>query len=247
MDASLFYYKKIGKVGYRRGPAIAFELGCALAVRADYIADYSYIERSTGLAIFELCESVYKDVRKVDDLVPDRCRGSLIDVRHTDEKLINLTTGLPLSEASLIKKRLYIMSLIVKRRDEKCISRLGDEVRKRGLGIISGPRFIHIYNGKGKLGVLEKLGKIFPSLRNSVIAYAGDTLTDKNALERADIAFVMPQPDYKLKVRPQRTDYIIPPYPAPRGWVWAVNKLMTYRSFLASETKASSELKNAGP
>ena len=235
LEASLMYYEEVGRPGYKGGPAIAFELGCALASKPDIMTEYDYVDRSTGLAIFELCRSVYTDLRGANYIVPDRCRDIFLDVSNVDENLINVMTGLPLKEASLIKKRRYIMSLIVKRQDRTCIKRLIDEIASRGLNVVTGPRFIHIYDGKGKLGVIEALGRIFPDLRNCIIAYAGDTITDKEALERADLAFVMPQPDYRLKVRPQRSDYIIPPYPAPEGWAWVVDKLISYLDVLSVE------------
>ncbi|MCX8196647.1 MAG: hypothetical protein N3F67_06220, partial [Acidilobaceae archaeon] len=51
-----------------------------------------------------------------------------------------------------------------------------------------------------------------------------DSPLDLDMLEMADVAIVIPRGGV-IDVRPRRADYIVAPYPAPQGWVWASRQI----------------------
>ena len=245
LEAALIYVRELEGLGYKGAPLISFELGSALATSKDLVPEYDYVDSNTGLAIIELSRSVHTEIKRADDVVPERCRDSVLDVRFADDKLISMMTGLPLMEAHLFKRRRYDLTLLIK--NKECIEEIVECGKGLGLNVIVGARFLHVLTGRGKVEVILKIKELLPDFSVSQIAYAGDTVPDKEPLESADLAFVVPQPDFSLKVRPQRSDYVVPPYPAPRGWVWIADFLINHSNLLISETKISSDSKKEGP
>ncbi len=245
LEATLIYYNKLKGPKFFGGPGIAFELGSAIAINPEVAPGYDHIDRSTGLAIIDLSESIYNELRGANDVVPERCQNKVFDIRFADNEKISLMTGLPAEEASLYKLRRYDLVLLLK--DRSCIDLVAENALLQGFNVVIGARALHVLMGNGKVDVVNKIKEIFPALRSHKIAYAGDSLPDLKAMEVADISFVVPQPDYSLKVRPRRSDYIISPLPAPEGWAWIVSYLISQSSFLISDTIDSNESKNAGP
>ncbi|MCS7106586.1 MAG: hypothetical protein NZ902_00520 [Acidilobaceae archaeon] len=127
--------------------------------------------------------------------------------------------GFPEELAALAVRRQLVE--VIWSRDLSCLlSRVG-ELEKRGLRAIAGYRFLHVGRHEGKGRAMELMKALLRARKYIAI---GDSPLDRDMLEMADVAIVIPR-DGMIDVRPRRADYIVAPYPAPQGWVWASRQI----------------------
>ncbi len=109
--------------------------------------------------------------------------------------------------------------------DQQCLDRLGGMLAEMGFYIHRSARLLHIGMHKGK-GVAVDVFRRRSILGGGASIGLGDSEADKDYLEHMDHAIVIPTPDMRLRVRLNRVDYLIPPYPAPRGWVYSIDVIL---------------------
>ncbi len=128
-----------------------------------------------------------------------------------------LILGIERGEATLATRRITLEVLWSP--DIECLKTKLEKLKHKDLKITVG-RFIHIGTHNGKGAAVNKLIQtpIFKGLNTIGI---GDSEIDLEMLETVEKSIIVPQEDGTLRVRPRRANYIITPYPAPKGWTWA--------------------------
>ncbi|MEM0365978.1 MAG: HAD-IIB family hydrolase [Acidilobaceae archaeon] len=195
------------------------EMGGAICAPRGYIVT----DNPLRLEEFE-CKALGLPIREFEDRLERILRDCdyirLSKASPSEAKQIVL---LPEPTAILATRRYFLEVLWSK--DRRCILEREEDLRKEGLNIVVGDRFIHVGSHHGKIKAILEL------LKNPIIVGLesigiGDSIMDQEMLEITDKAIVIPNIDGSTKVKPRRGDYIIAPYPAPQGWVWA-SKLIT--------------------
>lgn len=120
------------------------------------------------------------------------------------------------SQAALATRRSYVEVLWSK--DMRCLEGKIGELERRGLFALGTDRFFHVAKHGGKGRALRVLIDRLAPRRTVAI---GDSSLDLEMLEEADAAVVIPKEGGRAAIRLRRADYVIAPYPAPAGWVWA--------------------------
>lgn len=209
--AEAYYYIKRLGLEDSTLPAAVAESGAAivLAGSLEPIAR----ERVYGVPVIPIARGRVD----VDRVIPGECRGSVRILSRLDPEDAAAITGLPLSEAKLAVARVYDEAVYAP--DARCRRLIEERAAALGYTVLPGRRFIHVNSSRGKaLGVIE-LERLLGPPRLRVLV--GDSPLDKDLLELAGIAVVIPTPPGPhARVRPSRSDYVIAPEPAPEGWVW---------------------------
>lgn len=138
-------------------------------------------------------------------------RLSQLSPREVGELLMR-----PAAEAALAMRRRYVEVLWSK--DMRCLEEKAGELERRGLTVLGTDRFFHVCKHGGKEGAMRVLLR---HMRPRTTIGVGDSSIDRGMLEEVERAIVIPKEGGRLTVRLRRSDYIIAPYPAPAGWVWA--------------------------
>ena len=141
-------------------------------------------------------------------------------------------TGLTPIEARFAKMRSYDETLVFQ--DARCKRRFIKAALKRGLDVVESIRHVHVGLGIGKERGLLKLIKVIPRFRMGRLTTIclGDSPMDRRMLESCNIAIVIPWDDRVCRVMPRGKHVIISPYPAPRGWSWAIEKVLALQGAL---------------
>ncbi|MDM7275834.1 MAG: HAD-IIB family hydrolase [Thermoprotei archaeon] len=130
--------------------------------------------------------------------------------------------GIERGEAILATKRVTLE--VLWSQNIECLKAKLEKLKLRGLEITVGRRFIHVGTHYNKGAAVNKLIEtpIFKGLNTIGI---GDSEIDLEMLETVEKSIIVPQEDGTLRVKPRRSDHIIAPYPAPKGWVWTSNMI----------------------
>ncbi|MEN2999109.1 MAG: hypothetical protein ABDH61_00795 [Acidilobaceae archaeon] len=144
---------------------------------------------------------------------------SYVRLSKTTPAQASAILGYPEEAAALATKRLFLEVLWSK--DLSCLlSRVG-ELERRGLSAIAGYRFLHVGRHEGKRKAVEIMRGLLGAGKYVAI---GDSPLDQDMLEALDVAVVIPRGG-RIAVRPRRADYVVAPFPAPQGWVWASRQI----------------------
>ena|GEM_PF-6818416 len=151
--------------------------------------------------------------------------------KATVEEIVR-EAGLAPKEALFAKMRKYSETLVFN--DAECRKRFIRAALKRGLDVVESVRQVHVGLGIGKERGLLKLVNVLPHFRTGriVTACLGDAPMDKKMLESCDVAVVIPWNDGRCRVMPRNKRVLVSPYPAPRGWSWAIERVLALQGIL---------------
>ena len=141
------------------------------------------------------------------------------------DEVMNVT-GLSREFAEAARRRLFTESLSAA--DRGCLKRLEEVYRGLGYFTHLGRRFLTIGRIPGKAAAVRTLFRLSPLLGSGeayVMAF-GDADMDMEMLEEADEAYVVPS---YSPARPNRSDYMLAPMPAPAGWIYLYDKYVKPR------------------
>jgi len=156
-----------------------------------------------------------------EKLLPPRCRGAVRNITEMSPEEVSGLTGLPPAEAEAATRRRYTLALHGPRR---CLEEARERAAGMGLYARLGRVFLIVGHIWGKAAALRELLRRSPRLRHARLIALGDNEMDLEMLEEADIAIVVPPPRGHWP-RPRRSDYLIAPAPAPKGWAAVIEKL----------------------
>ncbi len=157
--------------------------------------------------------------------------NSLVSVRRLSDEELARISGLPVDEARLIKTRVFMA--VYYGRSRECRARVADMLGSMGYYTGVGRNFLHVGLHKGKAYAVSLVHNIVPLLRGRIRIAAGDSNPDKAMLEDADYPVVIPNPGGRRLIL-SRGDYIVAPYPAPKGWEWLADRILLYLTPLGS-------------
>ena len=211
LDESLIYAKRLGLREECPGYIIVAEEGGVV---------YASNERLLPERFAVLAKP--PDRRLVEELVPERCRGSVrwLDMLTPEE--VSSITGLPLEEAEAARHRRSVLALHGPR---DCLEEVYDALAARGYYVRLGSKFLMVGVGGGKAEAIRYVKRNSPVLRSTPVVALGDSGRDMGMLEEADYAIVVP-PRRGEPLRLHRADYIVAAEPAPTGWVEALERLL---------------------
>ena len=153
-------------------------------------------------------------------LFPPRCRGEVRPVWEMSAGEVSALTGLPLVEAEAARRRRVVAAIHGPR---WCLEEGLAAALSRGLYARLGRVFLMVGRIGGKGPAVSWLLERSPLLRHVRVVALGDSEMDAGMLEEADEAIVVPRDGGWLRLR--RSDYLVAPLPAPRGWLWAVRRV----------------------
>lgn len=133
--------------------------------------------------------------------------------------------GLRGVEALLATRRRFLE--VIWSSDRECLVKASRRLEELGFNILMGRRFLHVglHKGKGE-AVLRLLDRLKPLLNGKVkVIGIGDSEADISFLELVDKPMIIPHDDPSYDIRLGRPDYVVAPYPAPRGWVWVAKQI----------------------
>jgi predicted mannosyl-3-phosphoglycerate phosphatase (HAD superfamily) len=137
---------------------------------------------------------------------------------------------LPIEYAGLVGERMFVE--VYYHPDVSCREAIAVELRKLGYYSGVGRNFLHVGFHKGKAFGVRAVKELVPWIthRNSIAL--GDSSPDVEMLEESDIPVVIPRSGVRLRLR--RGDYLVAPYPAPKGWEYVIRKIVLMKSPLIS-------------
>ena len=159
-------------------------------------------------------------------LVPSHCRREARTINELSTREVSEITGLPPREAEAAKKRLYVAALYAPR---SCLEEAYHAAREAGLYARLGFHFLMLGRIRGKAWALREARRRSPLLRHTETVALGDSEMDREMLEEANAAVVIPRPGGRGLLL-HRGDYLVAPHPAPRGWEWAARKILMERA-----------------
>jgi len=161
-----------------------------------------------------------------ESLAEASCKEKPLVFTESDPEEVAEATGLPKRQALLATRREYDEVILFG--DTLCKRKFVRSALRRGLDVIEGTKMVHVGLGIGKDRGFRKLLELAPQLRGLVKVCLGDSKMDEAFLRMCDLAVVVPWegPRYKASPPLASKSYLVSPYPAPRGWVWAVRKAL---------------------
>ncbi len=162
------------------------------------------------------------DLRLVEKIAPRECRGRLKSLELMSPEDIAALTGLPLLEADAARLRRSVTAFHAPR---ECLEALCDTLSSLGFYTRLGDNFLMAAAGAGKARALRRVKRVSPVLRSTPVLAVGDSEVDREMLEEADYAILVPGPG-GVKMLLHRCDHIVAPSPPPSGWVEAIEALL---------------------
>lgn len=106
-------------------------------------------------------------------------------------------TGLPTEEADLARRRRFDEPFrIVGGDGEACVDAVRRSAEKRGLSVVHGGRFLHLFGHGGKGAAVRRLLDLFPCPSGRWLTVGlGDAESDLPTLEAVHLPILMPRPD----------------------------------------------------
>jgi len=197
------------------------EMGGAICATRGYLS----FSNPMDIGGFE-CEALGSPIAMFEGYLDDVLREcSAVRLSKASQGEAEEILGLRGLEAILATRRVFLE--VIWSRDRGCLERISRRLEARGLNTFMWRRFLHVglHRGKG-VAVVRLLELLRPLLKGRVkVIGVGDSEADKEFLETVGIAIVIPQEDGRQAVGLQRADYIVAPYPAPKGWVWASHQI----------------------
>jgi len=176
-----------------------------------------YVDLALGRELDEFAEATLLAFREAG------CAEPPVDVADLGAEKLSEITGLPPSLARLIPLRRHIK--VFYHPSVECKRRAAAILESWGYYTSVGRNFIHIGAQRGKAWAVSWILRNVPRLRGLGYVAMGDSDHDKEMLERACLAFVIP-PESGNPLRLDRADYVVAPYPAPEGWVYASESVL---------------------
>jgi mannosyl-3-phosphoglycerate phosphatase len=140
------------------------------------------------------------------------------------------TTGLPLPAAKLALQRDFDEPFFFVRADAAAEARFVELARDRGLELVRGGRFWHLFQGSDKGRAVRKLMELYLASTPPRVRFAalGDSANDLPMLAAVDHAILLPRPDgaYDREVLTGLPGVRQAAAPGPQGWNSAVLDLL---------------------
>jgi len=170
--------------------------------------------------------------------------GTPYDVLRSALREIRLQTGLPLrgfsdledhqvaelaglclDRARRAKQREYDEPFLLDR--DEAAEIVAVRARDLGLEVSRGGRFWHLHGGTDKGRAVERLISLYRRERGPVITVGfGDSANDLPMLEAVDVPILVQKPDGSYDHGIAMDRLVRAPAPGPRGWTWAVKRLL---------------------
>ncbi len=211
------------ELGFASGGLIAIvEMGGAICATTHLPLPEDPIEVK-GLQCYPLGDPIAGFEHVVEEAL-EGCKSVRLSRASLDDA--ERILGLKGLEALLATKRLFLE--VVWSDDRKCLEEASKKLSKAGLNTFLGRRFLHVGSHRGKGEAVLRLLDVLKSMMvgRPRIVGIGDSEADLEFLELVDEPIVIPQGSTSLNLRLRRSDYMIPPYPAPQGWIWAVRQIL---------------------
>ncbi len=210
-------------LGFNSGFVLAAEFGAIIAATPGILLN-PRVKRMWGLDVIVLAEPLHKIENEILECIPSWCKVKLLTKCRPEEAA--RLAGVPDSDAELVVKRRFTEALYVL--DEDCRYRITRNARVMNLDVLAGRRFLYVGRGIGKgkavRVIIDSIKKRIQSRKMKIIAL-GDTPPDKEMLEESDLPIVIPWLNGEVLVS-IRKRYVTAPYPAPKGWIWALEKII---------------------
>ncbi len=217
--------KELG-MGYNNGLLMIVEFGAAIYASPGTLISSSVTRRGKLEAIV-FAEPLANIEELLEKIVPSSCRNRVKRVTKCSldeaKELIGLRTK---REAELALKREFTEAVYAS--DSACKKEVKRRALALGLDVVEGRTLLYIGKGLGKDQATRKLISSLPDTRfgKMIIVALGDMPPDSGFLEQSDIAIVIPWKNGQVNLKLRRPDYIVAPYPAPRGWSWSVERVI---------------------
>jgi mannosyl-3-phosphoglycerate phosphatase len=147
-----------------------------------------------------------------------------------DASDVAASTGLPLPSAELALQREFDEPFIIVRAEADAEARFLQLAHERGLELVRGGRFWHLFQGSDKGRAVRKLMELYLASRPPKLRFAalGDSANDLPMLAAVDRAVLVPRPDgaFDQEVVNQLPDVKRAAAPGPAGWNTAVLELL---------------------
>ncbi len=194
--------------------------GYLLVAEEGAVVEASHDRLLPGERLLVLAEPLSR--KEALSLVPSHCRGDVRTINELTTEEVSRITGLPPREAEAARKRRHVLALHGPR---GCLEETYHAAREAGLYARLGPHFLMLGRIRGKAWALREAARRSPLLRHVETVALGDSEMDREMLEEADTAVVVPRPEGRRLIL-HRGDYLAAPTPAPEGWEWAARKIL---------------------
>ncbi|MCI0353838.1 MAG: HAD-IIB family hydrolase [Acidobacteria bacterium] len=154
----------------------------------------------------------------------------VVGFHQMDARDVAASTGLPLPAAKLALQRDFDEPFFFVRADPPAEARFIELARERGLELVRGGRFWHLFQGSDKGRAVRKLMELYMASTPPRLRFAafGDSANDLPMLAAVDHAFLLPRPDgsFDREVLASLPQITCVPSPGPVGWNQAVLELL---------------------
>lgn len=162
--------------------------------------------------------------------IAEQAGVEVVGFHQMDAHDVAASTGLPLPAAELARRRDFDEPFFFVRADPSAESRFLDLARERGLELVRGGRFWHLFQGSDKGRAVRKLMELYLASTPPKVRFAalGDSANDLPMLATVDHAFLLPRPDgtFDSEVLARLPHIQRAAAPGPKGWNSAVLELI---------------------
>lgn len=164
------------------------------------------------------------------ELIAQEAGVEVVGFHQMDASDVAASTGLPLPSAELALQREFDEPFFIVRAEADAEARFLQLARERGLELVRGGRFWHLFQGSDKGRAVRKLMELYLASRPPKLRFAalGDSANDLPMLAAVDRAVLVPKPDgaFDQEVVTQLPDVKRAAAPGPAGWNAAVLELL---------------------
>ncbi len=168
-------------------------------------------------------------VEELDRLAADT-GTTVVGFRHMNAKEVARNAGLSPAEAKLARAREFDEPFFFAGATEAAERDFAEQARKRGLQLVRGGRFWHLFSGSDKGRAVRELMRLYRLARRThVRAVAiGNSANDLPMLAAADVAILLPEHEGKLntEVLSRLPSVRRGIRPGPAGWNQAILELL---------------------
>jgi mannosyl-3-phosphoglycerate phosphatase len=166
---------------------------------------------------------------ELDQLAADT-GTTVVGFHHMSANEVARNTGLPVNEAKLARMREFDEPFFFAGANERAERAFAEQASRRGLQLVRGGRFWHLFSGSDKGRAVRELMRLYRTAwRTRVRAIAiGNSDNDLSMLAVADLAILLPERDGELN--PDVVSRLPTVHrgtaPGPAGWNQAILELL---------------------
>ncbi len=158
---------------------------------------------------------------RIKTSIPPGCLEKIVLFSQAKPKTISKISGLDLEKAAKAGERHFVE--IAYTGDIECKRAFYKKLLSEGLDVIWTWKYLHIGSGFGKEKAVAVIKTVLRKFGSPPLACLGDSESDAPFMEMCEYPIVIPRASSSIVLR---RFYYKAPYGAPKGFAWAVEKIL---------------------